>query len=196
MRGRSVIAGPYCGRFGSFVRRFDGSAGCRARRPCGATGRRSERRRSQSSRSRRRTERRHASCRGFFDRGGRSGRRCRSSQARRAAERDPGPDGRDPGRGHSDRRQHPRQARRSGGSQRRLRGDLAALEAFYNERGEPLWMTDMGFSSEAQAAIDEVLQGRRLGPFQRGLRPAFRRRPPDFGRGAGGRRDQARTSPS
>lgn len=36
--------------------------------------------------------------------------------------------------------------------------DLAALEAFYNERGEAIWMTDMGFSSEAQAAIDEVLK--------------------------------------
>jgi murein L,D-transpeptidase YcbB/YkuD len=36
--------------------------------------------------------------------------------------------------------------------------DLAALEAFYNERSEAIWMTDMGFSSEAQAAIDEVLK--------------------------------------
>ncbi len=36
--------------------------------------------------------------------------------------------------------------------------DLAALEAFYNERGEAIWMTDMGFSSEAQSAIDEVLK--------------------------------------
>ena len=35
-------------------------------------------------------------------------------------------------------------------------GDLAALEAFYNARGEAVWMTDMGFSSEAQAAIDEI----------------------------------------
>ena len=34
--------------------------------------------------------------------------------------------------------------------------DLAALESFYNERGEALWMTDMGFSNEAQAAIDEI----------------------------------------
>ena len=34
--------------------------------------------------------------------------------------------------------------------------DLAALEAFYNGRGEPMWMTDMGFSGEAQAAIDEI----------------------------------------
>jgi murein L,D-transpeptidase YcbB/YkuD len=34
--------------------------------------------------------------------------------------------------------------------------DLAALEAFYNERSEALWMTDMGFSNEAQAAIDEI----------------------------------------
>ena len=33
--------------------------------------------------------------------------------------------------------------------------DLAALEAFYNARGEAVWMTDMGFSSEAQAAMDE-----------------------------------------
>ena len=36
--------------------------------------------------------------------------------------------------------------------------DLAALEAFYNARSEAIWMTDMGFSSEAQAAIDEVLR--------------------------------------
>ena len=34
--------------------------------------------------------------------------------------------------------------------------DLAPLEAFYNGRGEPMWMTDMGFSGEAQAAIDEI----------------------------------------
>ena len=34
--------------------------------------------------------------------------------------------------------------------------DLAALEAFYNARSEALWMTDMGFSNEAQAAIDEI----------------------------------------
>ena len=36
-------------------------------------------------------------------------------------------------------------------------GDIAALEAFYNGRSEPVWMTDMGFSSEAQAAVDEIL---------------------------------------
>jgi L,D-transpeptidase YcbB len=36
--------------------------------------------------------------------------------------------------------------------------DIAALEAFYDGRSEPLWMTDMGFSSEAQAAIDEILE--------------------------------------
>jgi murein L,D-transpeptidase YcbB/YkuD len=36
--------------------------------------------------------------------------------------------------------------------------DVAALEAFYNRRSEPVWMTDMGFSSEAQAAIDEILE--------------------------------------
>ena len=35
-------------------------------------------------------------------------------------------------------------------------GDLAALEAFYNMRSQPAWMTDMGFSSEAQAIIDEI----------------------------------------
>ena len=34
--------------------------------------------------------------------------------------------------------------------------DLAALEAFYNVRGEPVWTTDMGFSSEAQAVVDEI----------------------------------------
>ena len=36
--------------------------------------------------------------------------------------------------------------------------DLAALASFYNARSDPIWMTDMGFSSEAQAAIDEVLR--------------------------------------
>jgi murein L,D-transpeptidase YcbB/YkuD len=36
--------------------------------------------------------------------------------------------------------------------------DIAALEAFYNARTEALWMTDMGFSSEAQATIDEILK--------------------------------------
>jgi L,D-transpeptidase YcbB len=36
-------------------------------------------------------------------------------------------------------------------------GDIAALEAFYDGRSEPVWMTDMGFSNEAQAAIDEIL---------------------------------------
>ena len=36
--------------------------------------------------------------------------------------------------------------------------DIAALEAFYNGRGEAVWMTDMGFSNEAQAAIDEILK--------------------------------------
>ena len=36
--------------------------------------------------------------------------------------------------------------------------DLAALTAFYAARSDPIWMTDMGFSSEAPAAIDEVLR--------------------------------------
>jgi len=34
--------------------------------------------------------------------------------------------------------------------------DLAALVAFYNARDEAIWMTDMGFSSEAQSVIDEI----------------------------------------
>ena len=34
--------------------------------------------------------------------------------------------------------------------------DISALIAFYNARTETLWMTDMGFSKEAQAAIDEI----------------------------------------
>lgn len=35
--------------------------------------------------------------------------------------------------------------------------DLAALEAFYAERsGPPVWVTPMGFSARAQAAIDEI----------------------------------------
>ncbi|HEX2380489.1 MAG TPA: hypothetical protein VHI74_07105, partial [Methyloceanibacter sp.] len=36
--------------------------------------------------------------------------------------------------------------------------DVSALVAFYNERGEPLWMTDMGFSGEGLAVIDEILR--------------------------------------
>ena len=36
--------------------------------------------------------------------------------------------------------------------------DLAALVAFYGARSDPVWMTDMGFSSEAQTIIDEVLR--------------------------------------
>ncbi|MEX1060262.1 MAG: L,D-transpeptidase family protein, partial [Methyloceanibacter sp.] len=36
--------------------------------------------------------------------------------------------------------------------------DLAVLEAFYGARSEAIWMTDMGFSSEAQATIDEMLK--------------------------------------
>ena len=35
--------------------------------------------------------------------------------------------------------------------------DLAALEAFYAERsGPPVWITPMGFSAKAQAAINEI----------------------------------------
>ena len=35
--------------------------------------------------------------------------------------------------------------------------DVAALEAFYAERSEPpVWITDMGFSAKAQAAINEI----------------------------------------
>lgn len=37
--------------------------------------------------------------------------------------------------------------------------DVSALVTFYNERGEPLWMTDMGFSGEGLAVIDEILRG-------------------------------------
>jgi murein L,D-transpeptidase YcbB/YkuD len=36
--------------------------------------------------------------------------------------------------------------------------DLNALVAFYNSRGDAVWMTDMGFSSEGQAAMDEILK--------------------------------------
>jgi murein L,D-transpeptidase YcbB/YkuD len=41
--------------------------------------------------------------------------------------------------------------------------DIAALVAFYNARGDAIWMTDMGFSSEAQAAIDEMLKAEDWG---------------------------------
>ena len=34
--------------------------------------------------------------------------------------------------------------------------DLAALEAFYAERASPLWVTEMGFSAKAQAALFEI----------------------------------------
>jgi murein L,D-transpeptidase YcbB/YkuD len=36
--------------------------------------------------------------------------------------------------------------------------DIATAEAFYNGRSEPVWMTDMGFSRQGQAAIDEILE--------------------------------------
>src|SRR5262245_23692505 len=36
--------------------------------------------------------------------------------------------------------------------------DIAALVAFYNGRSEPVWMTDMGFSHEGLAVIDEILE--------------------------------------
>src|SRR5262245_25121897 len=36
--------------------------------------------------------------------------------------------------------------------------DIAALEVFYNGRSEPVWMTDMGFSHEGLAVIDEILE--------------------------------------
>ena len=36
--------------------------------------------------------------------------------------------------------------------------DLAALEAFYAERAGPLWVTEMGFSAKAQAALFEIEQ--------------------------------------
>jgi L,D-transpeptidase YcbB len=35
-------------------------------------------------------------------------------------------------------------------------GDLAALEAFYAARSEPLWTTEMGFSAKGQAALFEI----------------------------------------
>jgi L,D-transpeptidase YcbB len=41
--------------------------------------------------------------------------------------------------------------------------DIAALEAFYNGRSEPVWMTDMGFSREGLAAIDEILEADNWG---------------------------------
>ncbi|MGE5260726.1 MAG: hypothetical protein ACM3MH_07595, partial [Actinomycetota bacterium] len=42
-------------------------------------------------------------------------------------------------------------------------GDLTALEAFYNTRSDPLWMTDMGLSGYALAAIDEMLRADEWG---------------------------------
>ena len=36
--------------------------------------------------------------------------------------------------------------------------DVKAVAAFYNSHGDAVWMTDMGFSSEGQAAIDEILK--------------------------------------
>ena len=41
--------------------------------------------------------------------------------------------------------------------------ELVALEEFYNGRDAALWMTDMGFSSEALAAIDEMLRAEDWG---------------------------------
>jgi murein L,D-transpeptidase YcbB/YkuD len=36
--------------------------------------------------------------------------------------------------------------------------DVSALVAFYNGRGEPLWMTDMGLSSGGLALVDEIMR--------------------------------------
>ncbi|HXG78328.1 MAG TPA: L,D-transpeptidase family protein [Methyloceanibacter sp.] len=41
--------------------------------------------------------------------------------------------------------------------------DLAALVAFYDSRDAAVWTTDMGFSSEAQAVIDEILEADEWG---------------------------------
>jgi murein L,D-transpeptidase YcbB/YkuD len=52
--------------------------------------------------------------------------------------------------------------------------DLAALEAFYAERSSPLWVTEMGFSARAQAALFEVGEAEDWGldPASFGLPPA------------------------
>ena len=54
--------------------------------------------------------------------------------------------------------------------------DLAALVAFYGTRSDPVWMTDMGFSSEAPDHHRRSITRRRLGTLQRGLRSPFRGR--------------------
>ena len=69
--------------------------------------------------------------------------------------------------------------------------DLAALEAFYNSRSEALWMTDMGFSNEAQAAIDEIRKADDWGLSSAAFDLPDAGDLPEFGRGAGGRRDRA-----
>ena len=60
--------------------------------------------------------------------------------------------------------------------------DLAALEAFYGERGgTPLWITAMGFSAKAQAVIAEIQKAGDWGldsdAFDLPLRPTCRRPP-------------------
>ena len=42
-------------------------------------------------------------------------------------------------------------------------GDVSALVAYYNERGEPLWMTDMGLSNEGLAVVEEILRADEWG---------------------------------
>ena len=57
--------------------------------------------------------------------------------------------------------------------------DCVALEELLQRRGEPLWMTDMGFSREALAVIDEILRA-EIGAFERGFRPPAGGRASDF----------------
>ena len=71
--------------------------------------------------------------------------------------------------------------------------DLAALEAFYNERsGAPLWVTPMGFTARAQALIAEIQNAGNWGLPAGSLRPAVRVGSAGIHRGASRRRGQAR----
>ena len=71
--------------------------------------------------------------------------------------------------------------------------DLAALEAFYATRPGALWVTEMGFSARAQAALFEIGEAEDWGLDAAVLRAAAGRRAATDPRRAGHRRDQARS---
>ena len=57
--------------------------------------------------------------------------------------------------------------------------DVSALVAYYNQRGEPLWMTDMGLSNEGLAVVEEILRADEWGLSSAAFEPPGCGRPSD-----------------